>query len=178
MSGYSSIRSGSGSAISLAPTMIDVDALLGEVADHGRGVGGLDVVDDDRLAEAVLLRQLLGGVDDRLVVARRRRRAGGGDAEHDLAVAVGVEVERRRPLVVGASGASVASVRRSLRSPVRRRGRRLVSARCLGRGGCRRCRLIVVVAAARGGDEAQGSDRCHDTVFVVLMCSPPGLVSW
>ena len=58
----------------------------------GCGVGGLDVVDDDRVLEAVVGRDLLGRVDDRLVVGAVVGRAGGGDAEHDLAVTVGVEV--------------------------------------------------------------------------------------
>ncbi len=69
----------------------DVDSLLGEVADDGGRVGRLDVVDDDRLFEAVLGRQRLGRVDDRLIVGAVVGWARGGDAEDDLTVAVGVE---------------------------------------------------------------------------------------
>ena len=84
--------------------MMTSTGLLGEVADGRCRVGGLDVVDHDRVLEAVVLRQLLGGVDDCLVVRAVVGGPGGGDSEHDLAVAVGVEKARLwRALVAGAS---------------------------------------------------------------------------
>ena len=107
-----------------------VDPLLGEVADRRGGVRSLDVVDDDRLGEAVLCGQLPGRVDHRLVVRAVVGRSGGGDAEPDLAVSVAVELDAvgggRLGLIRGRGVRGCLGLRGCLG-----RGSRLLGTRCL-----------------------------------------------
>ena len=160
MSGYSAMSCGQRLGDLGRADDDHVDALLGEIADGGRGVGGLDVVDDDRLIEPVLLGRGLGGVDDGLVVRAVVGRTGGSDAEHDLAVAVRVE----RLAGAGRLGALGVLGRRCR---LGRAGGRLGSAAAVvsvasadvsAVGGIRaRCRVgaRIVVVAARGAIKDQ-----------------------
>ncbi len=157
----------------------DVDALLGEVA-HRRGcVGGLDVVDDDRLGEAVLLRDLFGGVHHRLVVRTVVGRTGGGDPESDFTVAVAVEVDAAACWCLGTRWCF--GVRWGLR--VRRSFR---AGRCFGLGGrfgagrrlgsrrrLRRCRPVVVIASARGDDQRRRRSHGDPPARMLLHSLPP-----
>ena len=140
----------------------------------------MDVVDDDHLAESVLGRELLGGIDDGLVVRAVVAWSGSGDADANLAVAVRVERQdvAARPCRLGRLAELLVSC--VVSSVVSSVVARLVVVGRLGAVGTSR----VVVAAACGkhecerrqtGDE-RGDQIARRCLLLFIAVSP--LVLW
>ena len=171
--GTCAVRSGSGSAISPAPTMIMSTSCWARLASSRRGVLGLDVVDDDRVARSRSPSRTRDAVDER-PGSRRRRRAGPAAAMPKTTLPSPLVSRSAMPAALPSVVASVAgsSLRcRSCRRAVggRRLGRRSsVAAPAVVADGCRRRRR-------RTRRRAGSVRRSPRSWWSVASCrSPPG----